>query len=139
MSRYFVDTSYWVALAATHDQLHAQASQFNRELRSAELITSEFVILEFLNYFSERGAALRMYAAALVDGFERSANIRIIPFSNDLYRRSRNKYVQFSDKGWSLTDCASFLIMEDLEIEEALAFDHHFRQAGFQTHPQHQV
>jgi len=37
------------------------------------------------------------------------------------------------DKGWSLTDCASFVIMEDEGLPAALTHDHHFEQAGFQA------
>jgi predicted nucleic acid-binding protein len=36
-----------------------------------------------------------------------------------------------ADKSWSLTDCASFLIMEAMGIREALTYDNHFLQAGF--------
>ena len=32
---------------------------------------------------------------------------------------------------WSLTDCTSFVIMEQMEISEALTPDRHFEQAGF--------
>jgi uncharacterized protein len=35
------------------------------------------------------------------------------------------------DKTWSLTDCASFLIMKRYSIKEVLARDRHFDQAGF--------
>lgn len=41
--------------------------------------------------------------------------------------------MQRGDKAWSLTDCSSFLIMQDLGITEALAFDRHFEQAGFKV------
>ena len=39
--------------------------------------------------------------------------------------RSRN------DKAWSLTDCISFVVMEQEGLTEALTGDHHFEQAGF--------
>ena len=35
------------------------------------------------------------------------------------------------DQSWSLTDCASFLVMEERGITEALAHDRDFEQAGF--------
>ena len=33
----------------------------------------------------------------------------------------------------ALTDCITFLVMNDTGSTEALTGDHHFRQAGFQT------
>jgi predicted nucleic acid-binding protein len=35
------------------------------------------------------------------------------------------------DKGWSLTDCISFEIMQERNITRALSTDKHFEQAGF--------
>jgi uncharacterized protein len=37
------------------------------------------------------------------------------------------------DKDWSLTDCISFIVMEERRITEALTGDHHFEQAGFRA------
>ena len=36
-----------------------------------------------------------------------------------------------SDKDLALTDCISFVVMEDEGITEALTADRHFEQAGF--------
>lgn len=35
------------------------------------------------------------------------------------------------DKTWSLVDCASFALMQQRGISNALTTDHHFEQAGF--------
>jgi predicted nucleic acid-binding protein len=37
------------------------------------------------------------------------------------------------DKDWSLTDCISFIAMEDQRITDALTGDKHFTQAGFRV------
>lgn len=47
-------------------------------------------------------------------------------FHNDL-ERLRNRL----DREWSITDCASFLVMEQYGIREALTSNRHFEQAGF--------
>ena len=38
---------------------------------------------------------------------------------------------RFSDQPFSLADAASFVVMTELGIQEALTLDHHFRVAGF--------
>jgi predicted nucleic acid-binding protein len=35
------------------------------------------------------------------------------------------------DKEWGLVDCASFVLMQQRGIAEALTTDHNFEQAGF--------
>jgi predicted nucleic acid-binding protein len=39
------------------------------------------------------------------------------------------------DKSYSFTDCVSFIVLTNLGISTALAFDKHFLQAGFRTEP----
>jgi hypothetical protein len=42
-------------------------------------------------------------------------------------------YTSRPDKDWSLTDCISFVVMQDRGITDALTGDHHFEQAGFRA------
>jgi predicted nucleic acid-binding protein len=35
------------------------------------------------------------------------------------------------DKEWSLTDCISFVVMQEHGVTDALTTDRHFAQAGF--------
>ena len=37
------------------------------------------------------------------------------------------------DKDWGLTDCMSFVVMQDYGLTAALTSDNHFRQAGFRA------
>jgi predicted nucleic acid-binding protein len=40
-------------------------------------------------------------------------------------------FLKHADQDWSFTDCASFRIMKDLRLREALTKDGHFQAAGF--------
>ena len=55
----------------------------------------------------------------------------VIPVSSDLLMRAKALFASRPDKAWSLTDCTSFIIMQEHRLTEALTTDHHFTQAGF--------
>lgn len=40
-------------------------------------------------------------------------------------------YCKRPDKEWGLTDCVSFVVMQEQQITEALTTDAHFQQTGF--------
>jgi predicted nucleic acid-binding protein len=51
--------------------------------------------------------------------------------TSNAFREAMECYRSRTDKTWGLTDCTSFLIMEQKSIAEALTADRDFRQAGF--------
>ena len=130
----YVDTSFWIAILSTRDQWHRAAILLLQSLSPLDrLVTSEFVLIELLNYFSERGPQYRRPVAEHVRQLEADLKIQIVPLSHELYSMGIKRFERSYDKGWSITDCTSFILMEDMGIHHALAFDDHFRQAGFQV------
>jgi uncharacterized protein len=91
------------------------------------------VLTEVLNNFSDSGAYFRDAAARAAASLRTSHEVLIVAQTSELFARAFQRYRTMSDKGWSLTDCASFIIMEDEGITSALSHDHHFVQAGFQA------
>ncbi len=70
----------------------------------------------------------------LIDKMVRSrSDVMLIPASSEWLRRGRELFEARPDKAWSLTDCTSFVIMEEHGLTEALTTDHHFAQAGFRV------
>jgi predicted nucleic acid-binding protein len=49
--------------------------------------------------------------------------------------KARALFFRFRDKGFSFTDCTSFVVMRELGLREALTTDRHFVQAGFGIRP----
>lgn len=63
----------------------------------------------------------------------RSAFFQILPASSELLQRGLALYQARPDKEWQLSDCISFIVMEQEGLTEALTGDRHFEQAGFQA------
>ncbi len=97
-----------------------------------KIVTSEMVFTEFLNFFSKFDTLLRQEAGLTVQRMQFHPNV-IIAANNQQFTKALELYLKRPDKGWSLTDCSSFQIMEELELTEALAHNKHFQQAGFIT------
>ena len=55
----------------------------------------------------------------------------IVPCSSDRFERALELYKSRTDKSWGMIDCFSFVVMDEFRVKQALAFDEHFRQAGY--------
>jgi predicted nucleic acid-binding protein len=129
----FLDTAYAIALSSPTDLFHQRAVQLADELKSAgtRLVTTRAILLEIGNALSRQ--RYRRAAVMLLDSLETDPRVEIISLSEQLYTRASQLYRERPDKEWALTDCVSFVVMEDRGINEALTTDEHFQQAGFQA------
>lgn len=127
----FVDTAAWLALVSRRDALHKPAQQIMSDLRRqrAQLITTEFVLLEVANALS--APSTRGQAVTLIDGLRSLPTVRIVLADSALLTDGPTLYRQRSDKEWSLTDCTSFVVMRREQLTQAFTSDRHFEQAGF--------
>jgi predicted nucleic acid-binding protein len=46
------------------------------------------------------------------------------------FRAAWEAFQQYSDNGWSFTDCTSRVVMQRLAVTHAFAFDRHFEEFG---------
>jgi uncharacterized protein len=131
MSTTLVDTAAWIALVNTRDELHDRAIDVMAELRrnNVALVTTEFVLVEVANAFC--ASAWRAKAVKLIDGLRSVPNLKIIEADSSLLSEGWRLYCSRLDKEWSLTDCVSFAVMQEAQINQAFTSDHHFEQAGF--------
>jgi uncharacterized protein len=131
MKQIFADTSYWIGLVNPRDQIHQKVIKITQQLFSVRLLTTEMVLGELLNSFSD--SPFRRAVAGMVLKLRSDRNVRIVPQTSEQFESALRRYKQAADKSWSLTDCASFEVMESEQIQAALTHDQHFAQAGFET------
>lgn len=131
MRTLFADTCHWIALLNPRDQLHDRAVRVSQLLRAARIVTTDEVLTEFLNYFSDRGILLRQAATRMAAQMQVDRRIHIEPQSRETFEAGFRFFRARRDKGYSLTDCISMDRMLKMQITEALTNDGHFNQEGF--------
>lgn len=130
MKRLFADTAYWIALTNSFDQYHSKAVEVSSTLGTCRIFTTEAVLTEFLNALADKGPLVRAAAVEMVQAITNNSQVTVIPQSKHTFSRSLAFYKARPDKGYSLTDCGSMLLMRERRLSEALTTDRHFEQEG---------
>jgi predicted nucleic acid-binding protein len=123
-----VDTGYLLALVQRKDALHVRAAAWSRSVKESLLVT-EYVMVEAVNALSKSSERPRV--PALLEHLRTSPQYEFLAASQELFDAGLELHSERPDKEWSLTDCISFEVMEARGITRALAYDHHFEQAGY--------
>ena len=129
----FADTVYWGAILRPHDQYRGQAIRARKGLGEVRLVTTDEVLTEVLDGLSHCGSDLREAAAQVIRGILEDPSVTVYPQSRESFLAGLRLYEQRSDKGYSLVDCVSMIIMRRHGITDVLTNDHHFTQEGFRV------
>lgn len=128
MTPVFADTFFFLALINPRDGAHAKAVAA-AEAHAGPLVTTAWVLTEVADGLATTPD--RHLFQVIIADLEQYPVASVVPPSQDLFERGTALYVARRDKKWSLTDCISFVVMEERRITEALTADHHFEQAGY--------
>ena len=130
MSATFADSFYFLALFNPRDAAHERAVRASQDVPNT-LVTTDWVLVELADALCD--PVNRVGCIGLVNDLRRSSRVKVEPATRELLNAGWSLYQQRLDKDWSLTDCTSFVVMEQRGIAEALTGDHHFEQAGFRA------
>ena len=132
MNEVFADTSGWANFFLEDDLHHAKAfslmTQWKQQNR--RVVTTNYVLSELIVLLGSRA----QHRSAILNNIKtiRSTDwIEIVHVDEKLDKKAWELLENRLDKGWSLVDAASFVVMQEREVTEALTADHHFEQAGF--------
>jgi predicted nucleic acid-binding protein len=129
----FADTSALYALVDKNDVNHPGAREaVTRLLRAGRrIVVTDYIITETINLANARGGAI--VGIRVLDLIEQSAGIRLEWIGTDRFDTTKTFFRKHSDRGYSFTDCTSFVVMRELRLTEVLTTDRHFVEAGFRS------
>ena len=128
MSTVFADSYFFLAMINEQDEGHARAIDFSKSFQG-HWLTTEWVLTEVGDALAQPHR--RPQLLQLLQRVENNPRATIVEATHELFTRGVSLFAARSDKNWSLTDCISFVVMEEHGITEALTADHDFQQAGF--------
>jgi predicted nucleic acid-binding protein len=133
MNKIFVDTAGWACLADVSEPFHEKAKEiYAAAMKNHQrLRTTNYVLFELIALMTSPMRFHRPRIIEFVNGIKESPFFDIIHIDQDLDSTAWELLTNRVDKNWSLVDCSSFVVMQENNISEALATDHHFEQAGF--------
>lgn len=129
----FLDSEYAIALVNKDDALHPKAVGLaeSLEARRTRLLTTRAILVEIGDGLSK--VRYRQVAGELIGSLQQDPLVEIVELSEPLYAEGLALYRSRRDKSWGLTDCVSFITMTAHKVNQALTYDIHFVQAGFQA------
>jgi predicted nucleic acid-binding protein len=133
--RLFVDTSAWVAHYDAGDRWHAAAREAVASLIDSRVtfVTTDYVLDETITLLLYHAG--RHHALAFGDAVQHSRQVQLVRVDAGIWEKAWLMFQRYDDKVWAFTDCTSFVVMQQMELMQAFAFDDHFEQAGFQLWP----
>lgn len=134
MNRAFGDTSYFFGILSSLDDHHDEAVRLAAQVDDWDLYTSTEIVGEVLARTSRGRAEVREAAAdwarAVLTGA--SDAICLNPTTEQVLS-AVELYARRSDQRYSLVDCVSMTMMDELGIMHVLTFDRDFHGEGRYT------
>lgn len=131
MKPVFVDTMGWACPLDRREAKHGEAVRLMVEFakRRRPLVTTDYVVDETATLPVARRAGGLL--GEFFDLLGRSAALTLTPVGMGRFREACGYLLKHRDQGYSFTDVASFIVMRELQMSDALPEDRLFEQAGF--------
>jgi predicted nucleic acid-binding protein len=129
----FIDTSFFIALLTREDRFHARADEMWKTFLESDepLLCSNYVLLETFSLIQSRLGlkavaefqrdVVPLLLVEWVDGNSHGAGLAAV--------------LAAQRRDLSLVDCVSFEVMRRKGVKNALTFDKHFQEQGFECLP----
>jgi len=127
----FIDTGGFYALVSAQSAMHVNAVVIMEEAKRSRrpAVTTDYVLDETATLLGARGLTKQLKEFLRLTQASRALNIEWM--TPGRFAAAQEFMLKHLDQDFSFTDCASFVVMKELRLLDALATDKHFRIAGF--------
>ena len=131
MTALFIDSGGFYALVSAESAAHKDAVAIMEEScrTRRRAVTTDYILDETATLLCARGLTKQLKEFLKLT--ETSQALSIEWMTPDRFAAARAFMLKHLDQEFSFTDCASFVVMKELRLTDALATDKHFRIAGF--------
>jgi predicted nucleic acid-binding protein len=136
MTNIFIDTSAFYASFDPEDENYQTSAGFFNEIKENSgyrLFTTNLVFYETVTLIRSRIGIAE--SIRFGQNLRQSNEFHAIFVDQAREAKAFELFTGHTDKNYSFVDCASFVIMKELGIQKAFAFDKHFKQFGFEQIP----
>ena len=133
----YLDTSGWLAALSPREQGHKKAHQAYQALvqDAARLVTTNLVVAEMHILLTRRHDPAT--GLAFLESLYRDPAHEVRFVTRVLEAGAVRQWIRpYADKPLSLADATGFEVMRTEGIDRVLAYDRHFRDAGFEVIPE---
>jgi len=133
---YFIDTSFLCAFFNRLDSNHSQARDLHKSIirnQNLQFIITDYIFDEFATLLIKR--ATKNLAIQYCRSLLNDPLFTLFEINQDVFFEAWHLFKRTKDKLWSFTDCTSFVVIQELNIQTALSFDRHFKQFGIEVLP----
>lgn len=131
MNKLFVDALHLAALINPRDQWHSKSVEVEIATSDIDLVTTEDILIELLNFYAGHGEFKRRKVTDFVREILLNVRVEVFFRNETAFLEGLDLYESRLDKGYSLTDCISMNVCRELDLKEILTHDRHFEQEGF--------
>jgi len=101
------------------------------KLDGTRVLTTNYVLSELVSLLTSPLRVPRPLLITTLRAIRSASWVTLVYVDSELDRQAWTLLETRPDREWSLVDCASFAVMQQRGIVEALTSDRHFEQAGF--------
>lgn len=130
----FADSGWFIALHNKKDVHHKEAVEILKKIPCEKIMvyTSDYVIDESVTLALARTKSPDT-AEALGEGIMNSKYIKILKVTDDNFRDAWEFFKENKNNYYSFTDCTTFILMKELNINKIFTFDKHFTREGIEV------